>query len=222
VVDIVLLGAPGAGKGTQAELLRDRLSLPSVSSGDLFRAALSERTPLGLRAKAYMDKGELVPDEITVSMVAERISQEDCAAGVIFDGFPRTAGQAEALDSLLDKMQRCVDIVLYVMVSEGVLLRRLAGRWTCRACGAIYHREFSPEKVQGVCDACGGELYQRPDDTPETQKRRIQVYLQQTAPLEAYYRGKGLLVEVDGEQEIDEVQSDIVKAIEAVTMGSVC
>jgi len=222
VVDIVLLGAPGAGKGTQAELLRDRLSLPSVSSGDLFRVALSERTPLGLRAKAYMDKGELVPDEITVSMVAERISQEDCAAGVIFDGFPRTAGQAEALDSLLDKMQRCVDIVLYVMVSEGVLLRRLAGRWTCRACGAIYHREFSPEKVQGVCDACGGELYQRPDDTPETQKRRIQVYLQQTAPLEAYYRGKGLLVEVDGEQEIDEVQSDIVKAIEAVTMGSVC
>jgi len=222
VVDIVLLGAPGAGKGTQAELLRDRLSLPSVSSGDLFRAALSERTPLGLRAKAYMDKGELVPDEITVSMVAERISQKDCAAGVIFDGFPRTAGQAEELDNLFDQMQRRVDIVLYVMVSEGVLLRRLAGRWTCRECGAIYHREFSPEKVQGVCDACGGELYQRPDDTPETQKRRIQVYLQQTAPLEAYYRGKGLLVELDGEQEIDVVQGDIVKAIGAVTTGRAC
>lgn len=222
MVDIVLLGAPGAGKGTQAELLRDRLSLPSVSSGDLFRAALSERTPLGLRAKAYMDKGELVPDEITVSMVAERISQKDCAAGVIFDGFPRTAGQAEELDNLFDQMQRRVDIVLYVMVSEGVLLRRLAGRWTCRECGAIYHREFSPEKVQGVCDACGGELYQRPDDTPETQKRRIQVYLQQTAPLEAYYRGKGLLVELDGEQEIDVVQGDIVKAIGAVTTGRAC
>jgi len=213
MVDIILLGAPGAGKGTQAELLRDGLGLPSVSSGDLFRAALSERTSLGLRAKTYMDKGELVPDEITVGMVAERISQADCAAGVIFDGFPRTVAQAEALDGLLGKMRRRVDIVLCIQVLEDVLLRRLAGRWTCRNCGAIYHREFNPEKVQGVCDACGGELYQRPDDTPETQQRRIQVYLQQTAPLEEYYRGRGLLVEVNGEQAVDAVQHDIVDAI---------
>lgn len=213
MVDIILLGAPGAGKGTQAELLRDRLGLPSVSSGDLFRAALSERTSLGLRAKTYMDKGELVPDEITVGMVAERISQADCAAGVIFDGFPRTVAQAEALDGLLGKMRRRVDIVLCIQVLEDVLLRRLAGRWTCRNCGAIYHRELNPEKVQGVCDVCGGELYQRPDDTPETQQRRIQVYLQQTAPLEEYYRGRGLLVEVNGEQAVDAVQHDIVDAI---------
>ena len=216
MVDIILLGAPGAGKGTQAELLCDTLHLPSISSGDLFRAALGERTPLGLRAKAYMDRGELVPDEITVSMVAERISQKDCAEGVIFDGFPRTVTQAEALDVLLDKMQRRVDIVLYIKVSDDVLLKRLAGRWTCRKCGAIYHREFSPEKVRGVCDVCGGELYQRPDDTPETQKRRIQVYLQQTAPLEAYYRQRRLLVEVNGEQGIDAVQHDILEAIHTV------
>lgn len=215
MVDMILLGAPGAGKGTQAELLAEWLNPapPRVSSGDLFRAHLGQGTPLGVRAKAYMDRGELVPDDVTIGMVAERIAQADCAGGVIFDGFPRTVPQAEALGRLLAEMGRGVDIVLYVKVAPDVLLLRLAGRWTCRACGRVYHRLFSPEKVQGVCDACGGELYQRADDTPETQKRRIDVYLEQTAPLEAYYRQKGLLVEVNGEQEIGAVQGAMRAAL---------
>ena len=214
--DIILLGAPGAGKGTQAELLVQWLPLPRVATGELFRSAIAGRTDLGMRAKAFMDRGELVSDEITVSMVAERLDHPDCARGVIFDGFPRTPAQAEALEALLAGLGRQVDLVVYVQVSRDSLLRRLAGRWTCKNCGAVYHRSFSPEKNQGICDACGGRLYQREDDTPETQARRVEVYFSQTAPLIAHYRQRGWLGEVDGEQQIAAVQRDLRQAIEVV------
>lgn len=208
-MDIVLLGAPGAGKGTQAELLAEWLSLPTVSSGVLFREAIDAGTPLGRRAKEYIDRGELVPDEVTVDMIAERLSRPDCANGVILDGFPRTVAQARALEDLLGRMGRQVDVVAYIEVSPDVLLRRLAGRWTCSQCGAVYHETFSPEAVKGVCDNCGGKLVQREDDTPEVQRRRIEVYAERTAPLIAYYRRQGILSEVDGDQEVEAVQRDL-------------
>jgi adenylate kinase len=215
-IDIVLLGAPGAGKGTQADLMRQWLPLPRVSSGDLFRAAFAAHTPLGMQAKGYMDRGELVPDTVTISMIAERVAQPDCAEGVIFDGFPRTVAQAEALAKLLEGMGRRVNLVPYVRVSSETLLKRLAGRWTCKGCSAVYHEVFSPSKVKGRCDACGGELYQRQDDTLEVQKHRIEVYFQQTVPLISYYRQQGLLVELDGEQDIAPIQRALREAIEAV------
>jgi len=215
-MDIVLLGAPGAGKGTQAELLVEWLSLPTVSSGDLFREAIGAGTPLGRRAKEYMDRGELVPDAVTVDMIAERLSRPDCAEGVILDGFPRTVAQARALDELLQGMGRQVDIVAYIEASPQVLLRRLAGRWTCSQCGAVYHEVFNPEAVRGVCDNCGGKLVQREDDTPEVQQRRIEVYAERTAPLISYYREKGVLSEVDGEQDVEAVQRDLRAVIAAI------
>ncbi len=216
MVDVILLGGPGAGKGTQGELMESWLHIPRISSGDLFRDNLSRETELGRQAKVYMDRGELVPDEITIGMVASRISQPDCAEGVVFDGFPRTVAQAVALDQLLKDMGRRVDVVLNIAVSEDVLLQRLAGRWTCSRCGAIYHRLFSPEKVQGVCDECGGTLYQREDDNLATQQRRIKVYQEQTVPLDEYYRSRNVLVDIDGEQSPEDVAVQIRQAIEAV------
>lgn len=213
VVDIILLGAPGAGKGTQAELLEQWLPLPHIATGVLFRSAVEARTALGLQAKAYMDKGELVPDKVTIGMVAERLAQTDCAQGVVFDGFPRTVAQAEALDDLLAKMGRQVDTVIYVRVSRGTLLERLAGRWTCRDCGRVYHQVHNPEQSKGICDVCAGELYQRQDDMPATQARRIEVYLDQTAPLQEYYRRKGVLVEIDGEGDVQAVQRELKEVI---------
>lgn len=220
-MDLVLLGAPGAGKGTQASLLGEVFPLPRVSSGDLFRAALANRTELGLRAKVYMDRGELVPDAVTIDMVAERISQPDCEQGVIFDGFPRTVAQAEALGALLASKGRKVDMALYMRVSTPVLIERLAGRWTCTRCGRVYHRIYSPEKEPGLCDDCQVALYQRDDDTSATQSRRIAVYLEQTAPLIDYYRAKGLLVEIDGEQAIEGVHQDMVRAIRSLASDGV-
>ncbi|MGQ9567166.1 MAG: adenylate kinase [Anaerolineae bacterium] len=211
---IVLLGAPGAGKGTQAELLQGDFGLAHISSGDLFREHLKRGTPLGQLAQSYMDRGELVPDDVTVAMVRERLQEPDCRAGAILDGFPRTVAQAEALDALLEAMGERICAVPYVKVSQDVLLERLSGRWTCRQCGAVYHVLYHPPKVAGVCDECGGPLYQRPDDTPETQRRRIAVYLEQTAPLIAHYQARGLLVEVDGERPIEEVHAALRKAIE--------
>ena len=211
---LVLLGGPGAGKGTQAERLAERLGIPQVSTGDLFRENLRERTELGLLAQGYMDRGELVPDEVTVAMVRERLSRPDAARGAILDGFPRTIAQAEALEEMLDGMGAQLAAVPYIKVPEDVLLARLAGRWTCRKCGAMYHELFSPPQVPGICDKCGGELYQRPDDTPETQKRRIQVYFEQTAPLIDYYRQKGLLIEVDGRASIEEVEAVLLDIVE--------
>jgi adenylate kinase len=213
VLYLVLLGGPGAGKGTQAERLSETLGIPQVSTGDLFRENLKGETDLGLLAKGYMERGELVPDEVTVGMVRERLSRPDAAKGVILDGFPRTIAQAEALEVLLADLGTGLTVVPYIKVSEDVLLDRLAGRWTCRACGAMYHQLFSPPQVEGVCDRCGGELYQRPDDTPETQKHRIQVYFEQTAPLIDYYADKGLLVEVDGRPGIKEIQAALLEVI---------
>jgi adenylate kinase len=211
---LVLLGGPGAGKGTQAERLSEALGIPQVSTGDLFRENLKNETELGLLAKGYMERGELVPDKVTVGMVRERLSRTDAAKGAILDGFPRTIAQAEALQFLLADLGFKLAVVPYIKVPEDVLLARLAGRWTCRKCGAMYHQLFSPPQRDGVCDKCGGELYQRPDDTPETQKHRIEVYFEQTAPLIDYYREKGLLVEVDGRPGIDEIQAELLGVIQ--------
>jgi adenylate kinase len=210
---LVLLGGPGAGKGTQAERLAQALGIPQVSTGDLFRENLQNQTELGQLAKGYMERGELVPDEVTVGMVRERLSRPDAAKGAILDGFPRTIAQAEALEALLADLGSEVAVVPYIKVPEDVLLARLAGRWTCRRCGAMYHQIFSPPETVGVCDKCGGELYQRPDDTPETQRHRIEVYFEQTAPLIGYYRDKGLLVEVDGQPGIAEIQAELQNII---------
>jgi adenylate kinase len=210
---IVLLGGPGAGKGTQAERLSDALRIPQVSTGDLFRENLKGETELGLLAKGFMERGELVPDEVTVGMVRERLSRQDCAQGAILDGFPRTVAQAEALDALLADLGFELAAVPYIKVTEDVLLARLAGRWTCRACGAMYHQLYSPPQEAGICDRCGGELYQRPDDTPETQKHRIEVYFEQTAPLINFYHDRGLLVEVDGRPGIDEIQAELLNIV---------
>ena len=214
---LVLLGGPGAGKGTQAERLAEALGIPQVSTGDLFRENLKKETELGLLAKGYMESGELVPDEVTVGMVRVRLSESDADKGAILDGFPRTVAQAEALEGLLTDMGTGLAVVPYIKVPEDVLLARLAGRWTCRACGAMYHQLFSPPKEAGICDRCGGELYQRPDDTPETQKHRIEVYFEQTAPLIDFYREKGLLVEVDGRPGIDEIQAELLSIIQGTS-----
>ncbi|WP_322798338.1 adenylate kinase [Thermoflexus sp.] len=213
-LDLILLGPPGAGKGTQAKILSQRLGIPHVASGDLFRDHLYRQSPLGQLARQYMDRGELVPDEVTIGMIQERLEQEDCRNGVILDGFPRTPAQARALDGLLAGMGRSITAVLYIRVRDELLLRRLAGRWTCRMCGAVYHVEFNPPRVPGRCDLDGGPLYQREDDTEEVQRRRIQVYQEQTAPLVSFYRERGLLVEIEGERPISEVTEALIRAIE--------
>ena len=213
-MNIVLLGAPGAGKGAQAQLLVEWLRIPHVASGDLFRDNLRNETALGLEARKYLDAGDLVSDAVTIGMVAERLSRLDCRDGVLLDGFPRTIVQAEALGEVLAKRRKAVGLVPYIRVGDETLLARLAGRWTCRVCEVVYHVLFRPPEREGVCDECGGELYQRPDDTPETQKRRIEVYFEQTSPLIEYYRTKDLLVEIDGEQEIETVQRELRAAIE--------
>jgi adenylate kinase len=212
---VVLLGAPGAGKGTQAVGLARRLAIPHVSSGDLFRENLGKETELGVLAQSYMDKGQLVPDDVTIAMVVERLSRPDCEAGAILDGFPRTLPQAQALDEALARDGHRISVAPYISVSEETLLARLAGRWTCGACKAVYHQLFSPPQTTGICDQCGGTLYQRADDTPETHAKRIDVYMAQTQPLIGYYRSAGVLVEVDGELDVDGVQDALFQAIEA-------
>ncbi len=213
---VVLLGGPGAGKGTQAERLSAALGVPHVSTGDLFREHLRAGTALGLAAQGFMERGELVPDEVTAGMARERLARPDCAGGAILDGFPRTVAQALALEGMLAELGTKVSVVPFIVVPDEVLLARLAGRWTCRGCGALYHQLFGPPKVTGVCDRCGGALYQRADDTPETQRRRIEVYLAQTAPLVEFYRAKGLLVEVDGLAGIEGVQAALLGVIGAL------
>ena len=210
---VILLGAPGAGKGTQAATLHEHLNAPHIATGDLFRAALSEGTPLGLEAKSYMDRGELVPDDVTVRMLLERISQPDAASGYILDGFPRSLAQATALSEALAGRGETIDKVLLVDVSEDELVRRLSGRWICRACQTPYHAISNPPKTEGMCDADGGELYQRDDDTPETVRNRLGVYRDQTAPLIDYYAEQGVLASINGEQDIEAVREDLLAAL---------
>ncbi len=210
---IVFLGAPGAGKGTQAATVARELNLVHIASGDLFRQAAEQGTELGMQAKSYMEKGTLVPDEITIRMVLERMSAPDCEHGIILDGFPRNLQQAEALDKALAQQAKVIDKVAYIKVSEEELLRRLTGRWICRQCQVPYHAVNSPPKVWGRCDKCGGELYQRPDDNAQTVKKRLQVYFAETAPLIDYYTRAGKLLEVDGEGSVDEVGRRIVVAL---------
>ena len=212
---LILLGPPGAGKGTQAKLLVDRLEIPQVSTGDMLRAAVKAGTPLGREAKAYMDRGALVPDGVIIGLVRERLQQPDCARGYILDGFPRTVAQAEALGSTLEALRASLDHVLSLEVPPENLVLRIAGRRTCRNCGAMYHVRFSPSKVEGRCDACGGPTYQRDDDREETVRRRLQVYTEQTAPLVSFYEARGLLRRVSGTGEIAEISQRITAALGA-------
>ncbi len=210
---IILLGAPGAGKGTQAVMLAEKIKLVQVASGDLFRQALANETELGKKAKVYMEKGQLVPDEITIQMVLERLAAPDCKDGAILDGFPRNLEQAKALDKALEKQSKAIDKVVYIKVSEGELLKRLSGRWICRQCQAPYHEVDSPPKVKGVCDRCGGELYQRADDNVETIKNRLKVYFAETSPLIDYYKQAGKLLEINGEGTTTEINGRITAAL---------
>jgi adenylate kinase len=211
---IVLLGPPGAGKGTQAEIISEKFHLAHISSGDLFRENLKKETDLGKLAQGYMTRGELVPDDVTIAMVKERLSRSDCVMGALLDGFPRTPAQADALAVMLASLGGKVHSVPYISVPAGVLVERLSGRWTCRAAGHVYHEINKPPQVAGICDEDGSELYQREDDKPATVANRIRVYLEQTAPLIEYYRQRNLLAEVDGIQSIELVASQIMAAIQ--------
>jgi len=202
MLGIVLLGAPGAGKGTQAVLLSKELGIPHISSGDLFREHIKNQTELGKLAQRYLDRGELVPDEITIAMVRERLSRPDTARGFILDGFPRTIAQVDALEQLLRDLGKCITLVPYIRVRERMLMERLSHRWTCRDCGAVFSYESLPPREGCKKDVCTGELYKRSDDNPETQAHRIRVYQEQTAPLVDYYMARGLLREVNGEHTI--------------------
>jgi len=215
-VYIIFLGAPGAGKGTQAANTAHQLNLVHIATGDLFRQAVEQGTELGMQAKSYMEKGILGPDELTIQMVLERMSAPDCQSGVILDGFPRNIKQAEALDEALARQAKAIDVVVYIKVSEEEILRRLSGRWICRQCQTPYHSQNSPPRVWGKCDQCGGELYQRPDDTVETIKKRLQVYFAQTVPLNSYYTQAGKLLDVDGEEGVDKVGRRVILALRGV------
>lgn len=211
---IVLLGPPGSGKGTQAKRLVEVLGIPHVSSGDLFRDHLSEGTELGLLAQSYMEAGELVPDDVTVKMVVERLGEPGCEEGVILDGFPRTLTQAEALQRALAERGQRVELVPLIKVSDEEVMRRLTARRVCEDCGAVYNLVFDPPEVEGVCDVCGGDLYQREDDNPETVRHRLYTYYKETSPLIGYYFAKDVLVEIDGEQAVSEVGKDLREAVE--------
>jgi len=210
---IILLGPPGAGKGTQAKLLIERLGVPQISTGDMLRAAVKAGTHLGAEAKAYMDRGGLVPDAVIIGLVRERLQVPDCSRGYILDGFPRTLAQAEALEATLTDLHLSLDRVLCLEVPGEDLVSRIAGRRTCRNCGAMYHLRFSPSKREGVCDVCGGETYQRDDDREETVRQRLRVYEEQTAPLIRFYDGRGLLRRIPGTGEIAEIFAQMVKSL---------
>ena len=207
---IVLLGPPGVGKGTQAKRIAEATGLPHISSGDLFRENIKTDTDLGKMAQSYMNKGDLVPDAVTISMIRDRLSQPDCVNGALLDGFPRTTVQADALASLLSEFHGKVNFVPYITASESTLIERLGGRWTCKAQGHVFHEKYNPPQKAGVCDIDGSQLYQREDDKAETVIRRIQVYFSQTAPLITYYRERGLLSEIDGAQPIEKVSADLL------------
>jgi adenylate kinase len=197
-MNLILLGAPGAGKGTQASRIAEEYKIPAISTGDILRKAVADQTPLGRKAKEYMDRGELVPDDVVIGMVEERLSSPDCQEGFLLDGFPRTVVKADALKDVLDKMGKRLDLVLNIDVSEEEIIKRLTGRRTCRVCNQIYHLDYNPPRDEGKCDSCGGEIYQRDDDKVETIRRRLEVYMQQTDPLIAYYNDEGLLQNIPG------------------------
>ncbi len=212
-VRVVLLGPPGAGKGTQAKWLQERFEACQVSTGDILRKAVAEQTPLGKQAAAYINRGALVPDSLIVDLVAERLKEKDCDKGFVLDGFPRTISQAESLEEILKKMRLALDCVLSVQVPHRVIVERLAGRRTCKGCGALYHLTLDPPSKEGVCDRCGGELYQRDDDREETITARLKVYEAQTAPLVNYYRERGMLREIDSVGKVDEIRSRVLQAL---------
>jgi adenylate kinase len=213
MMNLVLMGLPGAGKGTQAEKIVEKYGIPHISTGDMFRAAIKEGTELGLQAKSYMDRGDLVPDEVTIGIVRERLSKDDCQKGFLLDGFPRTVAQAEALENILAELNRSIDYVINIDVDKDILMERLTGRRICKNCGATYHLVFNPPSQSGVCDKCGGELYQRADDNEETVANRLEVNLKQTQPLLDFYQAKGYLRNINGQQEIDKVFQDISELI---------
>ena len=210
----VLLGPPGAGKGTQAKIIAEKYGLIHVSSGDLFRDNLKRQTDLGKLAQTFMNKGELVPDDVTIDMIRERLSRPDCKNGALLDGFPRTPAQADALATMLKEFKDAVDLVPYISVPESVLIERLCGRWTCRSNGHVYHEKYNPPQLSGVCDLDGSELYQRDDDRSETVEKRIKVYVEQTSPLIEYYRRNNLIAEIDGKKAIEDVTAELLAALE--------
>lgn len=215
MANLILLGPPGVGKGTQAKLLIDRFGIPQISTGDILRAAVKELTPMGVKAKGFMDSGALVPDAVVIGIVEERLAQADCDKGFILDGFPRTVAQADALSQVLSGMGRSIDHVISLSVDKAELLKRLTGRRACPKCGAVYHIEFAPSKTAGRCDACSGELIQREDDKEATILHRLTVYEEQTAPLIAYYASSALLRSVNGLGSVEGIQSEIVSCIQA-------
>lgn len=210
---IVLLGPPGAGKGTQAKLIVQKYNIPHISTGDIFRKNIKEMTPLGIKAKEYIDKGQLVPDELTVEIVKDRIKQDDCKNGFLLDGFPRTVAQADALNDVLSELGTKLDYVINIKVDENNLIERLSGRRVCPKCGASFHVVFNPPKVEGVCDYCGAEVVQRADDSEETVKNRLSVYNKQTQPLIDYYTKNGLIKNINGEQDINDVFEEICNVL---------
>lgn len=213
---LILLGPPGAGKGTQAESIKETYQLVHISTGDIFRKNMKENTELGKKAKEYVDKGQLVPDEVTIAMVEDRLKENDVKNGFLLDGFPRSVNQAEALDKMLTKMDTKIDKVINIQVDKSILVERAVGRRICRDCGATYHIAFNPTKSAGVCDKCQGELYQRVDDVEDTVAKRIDVYEKETMPLVEYYTGKGNIVTIKGDQAIDKVFSEIQKALGSI------
>ncbi|ACQ54898.1 adenylate kinase [Clostridium botulinum] len=206
---VILLGPPGAGKGTQAKLISEKFSIPHISTGDIFRANIKEKTPLGIEAKRYIDNGQLVPDEVTIGIVKDRLTKDDCDNGFLLDGFPRTVAQAEALDEFLKGINKELDVALLIKVPEEFILERMTGRRVCTSCGASYHIRFNPPKIEGKCDICDNELIQRKDDTEATVKERLEVYSKQTYPLINYYKDNGIISEVNGTESIDEVFGNI-------------
>lgn len=210
------MGLPGAGKGTQAEKIVEKYRIPHISTGDMFRAAMKEGTELGLKAKSFMDKGELVPDEVTIGIVRERLAKDDCKEGFLLDGFPRTVPQAEALETLLEELGKKIDYVLNINVDKSILMERLTGRRICKDCGATYHLVFNPPAKEGVCDRCGGELYQRADDNAETVQNRLDVNIKQQQPLLTFYETKGYLRTINGQQDIEKVFADIEEYLRVI------
>lgn len=213
-MNIILMGLPGAGKGTQASEIIKKFPIPHISTGDMFRKAIKDETDLGKEAKSYMDRGELVPDEVTVGIVKERISEDDAKKGFLLDGFPRTIDQAESLSQIMSELDREIDAVINIEVPEEELMNRLTGRRICEKCGTTYHLVFNPPKVDGICDIDGGKLYQREDDNPETVSNRLSVNVKQSKPILEYYNNKGVLKNIDGSKDIDEVTNDVIDILD--------